>query len=470
MSDDTRVPTDATSANRLLVVSAVAREFLEGKPARDVLKHAVEAVARCVPQVRVSCFLRDGEDTFRVVHSVSNTNFPSIEGFHARAPIATLQDFAQTFAVSDFARDPRQAVFAHAQASLGTRALVFAPLYREAKAYGALTLAAPTPRDWTADEVAIAHEVAQVLSLGLQQSRADDKRQRAEAELRAHRDTLQQVVEERTRHLVAAKEKAERADRSKSEFLVNLTHELRTPLHAILSFARLGRDKLGEPVVDRERMLQYCDRIIRSGESLQLLVSDLVSLSRLGTDSETAVHADESIVAMLDTAEWEMGEILRARAQTLARVVETQDLQVRCDRTHVVQALYHLLSNASKFAPTGSEISVTVRSVTLPPRASSTTPLPAVEIAVNDRGPGIAENELESIFEAFVKGSRGTHSSSGRGLGLTLCRQIARRHGGTIRAFNRQGGGAMFKLVLPRDPQATVPEDSVVHPEDETPS
>ncbi len=452
MADKNETGTAESCGTTLRIVNALATAFLAGTPAREAVRQAVEAVSASVDDVRVSCYLRDGPDSFRIVHSITNTDLPPVTGFQARPSMAWMRSYGETLVINDTGNDARLSQIADIVAELKTGAFVCAPLARDGKAYGALTLASAAPRQWTEGEVAMVHDVAQALSLGMQKARADEKRAAAEAELLAHRDHLQQLVEDRTRHLLDAKERAERADRGKTEFLSNVSHELRTPLHSILSFARLGADRLRGGVIDGEKLALYLDRIIASAESLRSMVDDLLTLSRLGTDHTAHVQGAHDLGGLLDAAIWEVRDTLHARGQSVVRAFETRDLQVWCDRDHVVLALYHLLTNASKFAPEGRDIVVTVHPTTILPVVDGqhAAPASALEISVRDQGPGIPEGELESIFEKFVQSSRTRTGAGGKGLGLAICRQIIRLHGADIRAANHPDGGAVFTFQLPR--------------------
>jgi signal transduction histidine kinase len=136
----------------------------------------------------------------------------------------------------------------------------------------------------------------------------------------------------------------------------------------------------------------------------------------------------------------------------VVRHFETRDLAVWCDRDHIVLALYHLLTNASKFAPEGRDIVVTVHATTILPVGDGehAGPIPALEVSVRDQGPGIPDEELESIFEKFVQSSRTRTGAGGKGLGLAICRQIIRLHRADIRATNHPDGGAVFTFQVPR--------------------
>ena len=122
---------------------------------------------------------------------------------------------------------------------------------------------------------------------------------RTQEELCRHRDNLQQLVEERTRELRLAMEAAEHANRAKSEFLANMSHELRTPLHGILSFTRLGTERLAAGAVTSHKLQQYLARIDQSGERLLALLNDLLDLSKLEAGRMRYEFARHDVAALV---------------------------------------------------------------------------------------------------------------------------------------------------------------------------
>jgi signal transduction histidine kinase len=164
------------------------------------------------------------------------------------------------------------------------------------------------------------------------------------------------------------------------------------------------------------------------------------------------VQAPHDLGDVLDAAIWEVRDTLHARGQSVVRRFETRDLAVWCDRDHIALVLYHLLTNASKFAPEGRDIVLPVHATTILPIVDGehAGPMPALEISVREPGPGIPEAEFESIFEKFAQSSRTRIGADGKGLGFAICRRIVRMHGADIRATNHPDRGAVFTFQLPR--------------------
>jgi len=272
---------------------------------------------------------------------------------------------------------------------------------------------------------------------------------RLEEELRRHRDNLSALVDAQTADLLQAKEAAETASRSKSEFLANMSHELRTPMHAILSFARIGRDRA--TTATPEKLGEYFDRILVSGERLLEMVNSMLDLAKL-----------EAGKMPIDLAAVDLAQVAREVAGDLEAMIEAHRLRldftadgeaIVCgDPVRLGQVVRNLLSNAIKFAPDGSRVHIEFAAAELPAgrRAEDKGMLPAVRMTIADEGVGIPEDELEAVFDKFYQSSRTRTGAGGTGLGLTICREIVAAHRGTINARNRPAGGAAFDTVLPR--------------------
>ena len=268
------------------------------------------------------------------------------------------------------------------------------------------------------------------------------------AELARHRDHLQEMVDERTRDLRAAKEEAERASQAKTEFLANVTHELRTPMHAILSYANLGRDRQDQ--ASPAKLAGYFERILDSGERLLNLINELLDLSKFEAGRMLLSRQSANAVELCRTVATDLAALATTANVTIEVVADADIGQAVIDTQRMSQLMHNLLANAIRFSPDGGTITVTLMAGLLPGRrASDQGSIPALRISVADRGVGIPEAELESIFDAFVQSSRTSTGAGGTGLGLAICRQIVHAHHGRITAHNRAGGGAEFEVLLP---------------------
>lgn len=270
------------------------------------------------------------------------------------------------------------------------------------------------------------------------------ERERARAELEQHRDRLQELVLERTAELEAALLEARSAHQAKSDFLANMSHELRTPMHAILSFSGLGVDRSAGP--GHERLRQYFERIRQSAGRLLDLINDLLDLSKLQAGRGEARFEDFDVVALVQRTITQLESLLMTRQLTVSLESAPGAAVVRGDEKQIERVVHNLLANAIKFSPSGGTIAFGIEGGDL---AQGQHRIPAVVITCTDQGVGIPENELESIFEKFVQGSRTRTGAGGTGLGLAICREIVRTHHGTIRASNNADGGSCFEVRLP---------------------
>lgn len=280
------------------------------------------------------------------------------------------------------------------------------------------------------------------------------ERKKAEAELRHHRDNLQEMVAERTAQLQSAKESAELAYQSKSEFLANMSHELRTPLHAILSFARLGNERIdvgGSKGADKVQ--RYFLRIIEAGERLISLVNDLLDLSKIEAGKMQFDFQPHDIAALVRASVAELEALAEECRVRLVMPPPDVVAPAQVDAMRINQVLCNVLANAIKFSPVGGEICVAIETATqhIGRRADDVAKtIPAWRVTVTDQGIGIPEDELELVFDKFVQSSKSKTGAGGTGLGLAICREIVVAHRGTISAHNDSKGGAVFEILLPR--------------------
>lgn len=266
-------------------------------------------------------------------------------------------------------------------------------------------------------------------------------------ELQRHRDHLQLLVEERTVDLRRAKETAERASQAKSDFLANMSHELRTPMHAVLGFARLGEERAED--LGQDKLQHYFQRIQQSGQRLLDLLNNLLDLAKLEAGMMPIIPNEQALQPLLREAAHEFEALAALRG--IRFEFSGDDRSAAVDALALAQVMRNLLSNALKFSPDHSVISIQLAAALLPRgrRAADPVDLPAVSITVSDQGMGIPENELEAVFDKFVQSSKTRTGAGGTGLGLSICRQIVLAHGGQIQASNCPAGGAALTVILP---------------------
>ena len=250
---------------------------------------------------------------------------------------------------------------------------------------------------------------------------------------------LEDRVEQRTRELLLARDSADAANRAKSEFLANMSHELRTPLHGILGFAKLVCEE-GSTLAP-EALQRYATRIVKNGEQLLSLVDDLLDSAKIDYGNFRITPEPCDLMAVVRATVEEFAG--RSRSDVLITIQGPEALRMECDPRRIGQVCRNLLANAIRLSPSDARVSIEV------------VPSPetgGVRVEVADDGPGIPENELESIFDRFAQSSKTKTGAGGTGLGLTISRSIAELHGGSLVARNRPDGGALFELRLPVTP------------------
>jgi signal transduction histidine kinase len=263
----------------------------------------------------------------------------------------------------------------------------------------------------------------------------------SEKELRRHRDHLSDLVGEQTAGLIAAKETAEAAQLLQREFIMNMSHEFRTPLHTIASYADLGFDRAGK--IPTEKLVDYFLRIQQGCTRLSGMVEGLLDLSDLASGKLELRLRGVDIRILIEQVECDLDSLIKAHEFTISHVFNSDNYVAMLDADTMRKAIRCLYGNAIKYSPDGEgiEIGITDKDIE-----------GSIVLMIRDHGPGIPAGEEEIIFEGFVQSSKTKTGAGGAGLGLTLVREVIKQHGGQIFARNAGGGGAEFCLVLPISP------------------
>lgn len=239
------------------------------------------------------------------------------------------------------------------------------------------------------------------------------------------------IVSDLNRHLTLA--------RQKTDFVSNVSHELKTPLTSIRMFSELLAD---QRVADPARQQSYLNIITAETARLTRLINNVLDFSRLERGEKKYNFRDCDLAALVHDAAESYRPHLEHDGYVFECSLPGNEVPVRADPDALAQVIVNLLSNAEKYAGESKEIVV---------RAGKREgPLPCAEVQVLDRGPGVPRGSEEKIFEKFYRAHDSLSSGiQGSGLGLTLARQIARAHGGDVVYEPREGGGSCFCLRLP---------------------
>ncbi|MDH3972948.1 MAG: ATP-binding protein [Deltaproteobacteria bacterium] len=238
-----------------------------------------------------------------------------------------------------------------------------------------------------------------------------------------------------------AKEASESANRAKSLFLANMSHELRTPLNAILGFSgMIGRDRdTPAPVQEKVAIIN------RSGEHLLSMINDVLDLSKIEAGR---VELEESVFDLPRMLE-DMGRMFEVRAESAGLRFDLEKSPnlpqfIKADAGKLRQIVINLLGNAVKFTKEGV---VVLRARTLP--MADDPPMVTLQLEVEDSGPGIAPEQEEHIFEAFVQAGKSPEAADGTGLGLAITKSFVELMGGEISVESKPGEGSLFSVKLP---------------------
>ncbi len=260
-------------------------------------------------------------------------------------------------------------------------------------------------------------------------------RKEAEALIRQHNATLEETVRVRTAAFERAKDQAEAANQAKSEFLANMSHELRTPLQSILSFATLGVEKVA--TATHEKLCRYFAQIDQSGQVLLALLNNLLDLAKLDIGKMTFTFEPIDLRVLLSQVVDEFHSLKAKQRLRIHTDLPESAADLLLDHQAIKQVVRNLLSNAIKYSAQDGTIVLCMQQEER-----------SMVVTVRDDGPGIPDEELETVFDKFTQSSRTKTGAGGTGLGLAICREIVRAHGGHIWAENGQDGGAVFAFAL----------------------
>jgi signal transduction histidine kinase len=264
---------------------------------------------------------------------------------------------------------------------------------------------------------------------------------RFHAELAA--ETLEQRVQERTAELAVATQKAQEANKAKSAFLANMSHELRTPLNAVIGYAEIVEEDIAGG--DLQQCAADLLRIRGSANHLLTLINEILDLSRIEAGKLELQVEDVELAPLLGEAVETVAPLAVKHNTACTLAVAPELTRIRADETRLRQCALNLLSNAAKFTHDGT--------ICMEARPATWDGADAVAISVRDTGTGIAEEDLQRLFQPFVQaGGAETRAQEGAGLGLAITRRLARAMGGEVVAESAPGRGSTFTLYLPRSP------------------
>ena len=242
--------------------------------------------------------------------------------------------------------------------------------------------------------------------------------------------------------LQVAVEKAESANCAKSTFLSNMSHDIRTPMNAIIGFTTLALSNID----DTDRVKDYLGKTLASSNHLLSLINDVLDMSRIESGKNHLEEVEVNLSDVLhDLKTIVSGQIYAKQLELYMDAMDVTDEDVYCDKTRLNQILLNLLSNAIKFTPAGGTVSVRVRQL-----AGKVRGCGQYEFRIKDNGIGMSQEFAQKIFEPFERERTSTVSRiQGTGLGMAITKNIVDMMGGTIEVQTAQGKGTEFTVCVP---------------------
>ena len=246
---------------------------------------------------------------------------------------------------------------------------------------------------------------------------------------------------EQDRILRNALSSAEHANRAKTAFLNNMSHDIRTPMNAIIGFTSLAAEHLD----DREIIRDYLEKISTSGKHLLSLINDVLDMSRIESGSVKIEKTNVYLPDVLEDLKTIILESVHAKQQKL--LIKQQDVvheDIITDKLRLTQVLLNIISNAVKFTPVGGTIHILVEE-----KASQKAGYAVYSFCIKDNGIGMSKEFQEHVFDSFARERTVTEGGiTGTGLGMAITKNIVDLMGGTIHLTSKQGEGSEFIVTL----------------------
>ncbi len=262
--------------------------------------------------------------------------------------------------------------------------------------------------------------------------------QRQQSRIRQERETEREIHNKR---LAEALQAAQMANHSKTTFLSNMSHDIRTPMNAVLGFTTL----LARDAENPEKVREYTKKIMASGNHLLSLINDILDVSKIESGKVVLSVEEFTLNDMISSVDAMIRPMAVARGQSF--YVEVSDVKheyLMGDVTRINQILINLLSNAVKYTQEGGKI--WLRMIGLKQRSSQ---YEHIRIEVEDNGYGMTPEYLKTIFDAFTRAENSTTNKvQGTGLGMAITKNIVELMGGTIDVSSQIGKGSLFKVDL----------------------
>lgn len=403
------------------VLAEFARTLATDFPIQGILDHLVDRIVDVMPIDAAGVTLISPSSELRYIASSDESalRFERLQSELGEGPCLAAHATDGPICIPDLAEDGRFPRFAARALEEGLVAVFTFPLRDGEHGLGALDLYRKSAGPLADTALAGAQTLADVTSAYLLNAQA--------------RANLERIS--KTEH--GALESLRVIDRTKTEFLATVIHELRTPMTSITGYTKLLQDgDAGRLNPVQERLV---DAIDRNGRRLAVLADDLLTLARLEEGVALEEHRDVDLVAVVRAAESSLEELVTARNLAVAFEVPSTPVHVSGDARHLERLVSNLITNAVKFTDDGGRVRCLLR--TQGARAC---------LEVSDTGIGIPAGEQAELFTRFFRGATALqHEIQGSGLGLNIIQSIVHNHGGEISLVSAPGEGTTVTITLP---------------------
>jgi signal transduction histidine kinase len=396
-----------------------------------VFERCAEQVRALLPADRISIALANEEgDEFEYTY-VYGVNVPGWQrgasGKIAASPLQPVFEYHSGIALGvDDTNPSHMSLHPMREASslAGLNSMMAVPFIARSSVIGTLILESRRASAYRGEELALAERVA-----GQIVNAINNSRQFVQAMELAEANEAKLVLDAENTEL-------QRLNEAKIKFLSTVSHELRTPLTSMLAFASLLKRNKDENLTDKN--LRHLDIIDRNGRRLNVLIQDLLDVSRMDMGNLALEPSEFDIVEVVNDLAESFAPIFEAKTQTLHVDVPATARTIFADKNRVTQVLTNLLSNASKYSPESKRVWLSVAAVES-----------HLEFEVKDEGFGISEENQKEMFTAFYRvNTEETRSIEGTGLGLVIAKGIVEIHGGKLEMESAVGVGTSFKFQI----------------------
>ncbi|MFN6560686.1 MAG: PAS domain S-box protein [Nostoc sp. ChiSLP01] len=427
------------------LISSISRQFID-QDLETAINFTLEAIAQFI-NAEHSCIFECSSDRkeFNLIHEWCSEHVPPLIDIARGSPVDVFPYFYEPILrgrhrqISRVEELPSHLPERKLFETMSFQSLLAVPMTHGGRVVGFVGAAMiHSSKTWNQEDINLLKLVGEIIAIGRARHQAEEA-------------------------LRIAKEAAETANRAKSAFLANMSHELRTPLNAILGFSQLMERDTSLKSNQRESLAT----INRSGEHLLNLINDVLEMSKIEAGQIIFNPEDFDLYFLLQTLQ-EMFQVRTQAKQLFLKFEMSPNLPryIQTDEGKLRQILINLLGNAVKFTQTGG-VTLRVRmgrwgaeeqgsrgaeeklQQSFPSASSAPIPNPqSLIFEIEDTGRGIAQEEMNNLFQPFVQTSSGIQTKEGTGLGLTISRQFVRLLGGDIHISSTPGKGSIFSFGI----------------------